>query len=104
MKPGEVESIKQAAEAADILVLGSFQWTGAQNSSQRSVIRSLLNSGKPAVVLSLMSPYDLPAYSRADCEIALYGMTAPSMSAAGEALSGTLAPSGRLPVDMPDSR
>ena len=101
VKPGELKDIARAAAGADILVLGSFQWTGSQNASQRGALESLLTAGKPAVLLSLMNPYDLPAYPQAAVQIALYGMTAPSMSAAGEALAGQLKPAGRLPVAMP---
>ncbi|OGR41889.1 MAG: hypothetical protein A2X35_11300 [Elusimicrobia bacterium GWA2_61_42] len=98
---GDLKRVKRAAEAADVLVLGSFQWAGAQNASQREAITALLASGKPAVLLSLMNPYDLAGYPQAPCALALYGMTAPSMAAAGEALSGTLKPGGRLPVSLP---
>jgi len=101
VSPGDLKRVKRAALNADVLVIGSFQWAGAQNKSQRSAINDLLASGKPAVLLSLMSPYDLAGYPRAQCALALYGMTAPSMSAAGEALSGTLTPSGKLPVTLP---
>ncbi|OGR70953.1 MAG: hypothetical protein A2179_02740 [Elusimicrobia bacterium GWC2_63_65] len=104
LKPGEAEKIRQAAAAADILVLGSFQWAAGQNIGQREVITRLLDSGKPAVLLSLMNPYDLAGYPQAKCALALYGMTAPSMEAAGEALTGLLRPSGRLPVTIPEAR
>ena len=101
LKKGELATITRAAAEADILVLGSFQWTGAQNAGQRDAINVLINSGKPAVLLSLMNPYDLAAYPGAPAAIALYGMTAPSMEAAGEVLTGSLVPAGRLPVVLP---
>jgi len=102
LKPGELRTLTRAAAEADILVLGSFQWTGVQNASQRDAINVLLNSGKPAVLLSLMNPYDIASYPGARAVLALYGMTAPSMAAAGEALTGQLVPSGKLPVELPD--
>jgi len=98
---GDLKRVNRAARDADILVIGSFQWAGSQNTSQRSAITALLASGKPSVLLSLMNPYDLAGYPQAPCALALYGMTAPSMSAAGEALAGLLAPAGRLPVTLP---
>ncbi len=100
LRSGELKKITRAAADADVLVLGSFQWTGAQNASQREAINKLLGTGKPAVLLSLMNPYDIPAYPEAGGVIALYGMTAPSMTAAGEALTGQLAPAGKLPVSL----
>jgi len=101
VKRGELKKLTEAAAGADLLVLGSFQWTGVQNASQRDAINILINYGKPSVLLSLMNPYDIPSYPGASAVIALYGMTAPSMAAAGEILSGQLAPSGRLPVELP---
>ena len=99
----DADKIREAAANADTLVIGSFQWSGAQNTSQRETITRLLASGKPSVLLSLMNPYDIAGYPGA-CAMALYGMTAPSMTAAGEALAGLLKPTGRLPVAMPKSR
>jgi len=101
VKSGELKKLTRAAAEADVLVLGSFQWTGAQNASQRNAINVLINSGKPSVLLSLMNPYDIPSYPGAPAVVALYGMTAPSMAAAGEILTGQLSPSGKMPVALP---
>lgn len=102
LKRGELSKLTAAAAAADILVLGSFQWTGAQNASQRDAVNILINSGKPSVLLSLMNPYDIASYPGAPAVLALFGMTAPSMEAAGEILTGELSPSGSMPVEMPE--
>jgi beta-N-acetylhexosaminidase len=47
-----------------------------------------------------MSPYDLANYPEAGTQLAVYGMTAPGMAAAGEVLTGDTAPRGRLPVNL----
>ena len=97
---------KAAAEAvaiggkADRLIIGSFQWAQAQNINQKKAIKALLALGKPAVLISLMSPYDLANYPEAGTQLAVYGMTAPGMAAAGEALTGDTDPRGRLPVKL----
>ena len=97
---------KAAAEAADIggkadrLIIGSFQWAQAQNINQKKVIKALLALGKPSVLISLMSPYDLANYPEAGTQLAVYGMTAPGMAAAGEVLTGDTDPRGRLPVEL----
>ena len=97
----DVKNLLAAAAGADALVIGSFQWAGAQNATQRETITRLLASGKPAVLISLMNPYDLAGYPQASCALALYGMTEPSMAAAGEALAGLFEPAGKLPVVLP---
>jgi beta-N-acetylhexosaminidase len=104
VKPAEARKVLAAAAGADALVIGSFQWAAGQNVTQRETINALLGSGKPAVLLSLMNPYDLAGYPGASCALALYGMTAPSMEAAGEALAGLLAPEGKLPIALPSPR
>ncbi len=102
LRPGELDQLTSAAAGADVLVLGSFQWTGEQNVTQRDAINVLINSGKPSVLLSLMNPYDISSYPGARAVLALYGMTAQTMRAAGDILTGRLTPSGRLPVEIPD--
>ena len=94
----ERSQILAAAAKADTLIIGSFQWAAAQNASQKDMIKQLLRTGKPSVLLSLMSPYDMLNYPEANCAMVLYGMTAPAMSAAGKALTGIIEPKGRLPI------
>ncbi|MBI4801852.1 MAG: hypothetical protein HY796_04945 [Elusimicrobia bacterium] len=88
------------AEKADRLVIGSFQWAGAQNRNQKKAIKALLAAGKPAILVSLMNPYDLANYPQADAAIAIYGMTVPGMTAAGALLAGEFQAQGRLPVEL----
>ena len=102
MNPDEAAIAKAIAvgKAADRLIIGSFQWAQAQNKNQKRAIKALLSAGKPSVVISLMSPYDLPNYPEAGATLAVYGMTAPGMAAAGEVLTGDTQPRGRLPVKL----
>ncbi len=102
INPDAADIAKTLAIAADSdrLIIGSFQWAQAQNKGQRKAITALLACGKPSVVLSLMSPYDLPNYPEAGAALAVYGMTAPGMAAAGKVLAGELQPRGRLPVKL----
>ena len=85
---------------ADRLIIGSFQWAQAQNINQRKTIKALLALGKPSVLISLMSPYDLASYPEAGTQLAVYGMTAPGMAAAGEVLTGDTKPKGQMPVKL----
>lgn len=98
VKEKEKAKIMEAAAAADTLVIGSFQWAAAQNMSQKEMIKKLLATGKPSVLMSLMSPYDMLNYPEAPCSMVLYGMTAPAMSAAGKVLTGAISPMGKLPI------
>ncbi|MFY9384146.1 MAG: glycoside hydrolase family 3 protein, partial [Dethiobacteria bacterium] len=53
------------------------------------------------VLLALSSPYDLLAVPRAGACLCTYSHTGVSMQALAEVLKGTLAPRGRLPVELP---
>lgn len=102
INPGAA-SVAQAAAIgakASRLIIGSFQWAQAQNINQKKAIKTLLALGKPSVLISLNSPYDLSAYPEAGTQLAVYGMTAPGMAAAGEVLTGDTDPRGRLPVKL----
>jgi len=102
INPGEADIAKALAVArsAGRLIIGSFQWAQAQNKNQKKAIKAMIAGGKPCVVVSLMSPYDLTDYPEAGAALAVYGMTAPGMAAAGEVLTGEIEPRGHLPVKL----
>ncbi|MDT8287228.1 MAG: glycoside hydrolase family 3 N-terminal domain-containing protein [Elusimicrobiales bacterium] len=96
----DTKKILSYAREADLLVIGSFQWAQAQNSAQTMTIRSLLELGKPSVVVSLMNPYDTELYPEAGAVMATYGISRTSMAAAAKILSGIIAPVGKPPVEL----
>ncbi|HBE88690.1 MAG TPA: hypothetical protein DDW67_06075 [Elusimicrobia bacterium] len=96
----DTKKILSYAREADLLVIGSFQWAQAQNSAQTGTIKSLLGLGKPAIVISLMNPYDAGLYPEAGAVMATYGISRTSMAAAAKILSGTIEPVGKAPVEL----
>ena len=98
--PAAEKRLMTAAGEADVLVIGSFQWARDQNKKQRTLIHKLLAAGKPAVLFSLMNPYDLENYPEASCAVAAYGITKPSMHSAALLLSGLFKAEGTLPVKL----
>ncbi|OGR50194.1 MAG: hypothetical protein A2021_00830 [Elusimicrobia bacterium GWF2_52_66] len=97
---GDENRLLEAAKEADVLVIGSFQWAQAQNKKQQALIHKLLAAGKPAMLLSLMNPYDLANYPEASCAAAVYGITKPSMRSVADLLTGTIKAGGMLPVNL----
>jgi len=69
--------------------------------SQANVVRRLIASGKPTVVVALRNPYDLVAFPDADCHVVTYGDSPCLLEAARDLLFGEYQPSGRLPVTLP---
>jgi beta-N-acetylhexosaminidase len=84
--------------AARAIVVTTEDATG--DPAQRQLVRRLLASGPPVIVVATGKPYDLGLFSGA-AEVATYSDSAVSMTAAAGVLSGTIHPTGRLPVSVP---
>lgn len=90
----------QAAARTDLtIVTTSEAW---QNSGQQNLVRALLTTGAPVVVAVLGSPYDLGGESNASTVLVAYGSQPVSVDALANTMFG-VAPTGRLPVGVPDS-
>jgi beta-N-acetylhexosaminidase len=68
---------------------------------QRSLVRALLDTGRPVVVVAVRDPYDIAAFPDAPTYLATYSYTAPAMAALARVLVGERSPRGRLPVTIP---
>jgi len=55
----------------------------------------------PVVVVATGEPYDLGLFPRAAAAVASYSNSAVSINAVARALTGSLHPSGKLPVSIP---
>jgi beta-N-acetylhexosaminidase len=94
----EVAAAVTAARQADLVVLTtSDAWRDA---GQRRLVKALLATGRPVVVATLGSPYDLAYLGAAPAALAAYGSLPDSVTAVGDVLFGAQ-PRGRLPVTVP---
>ena len=90
--------LSQAQQASRIVVATYF----AQHSKfQAEVVKVLVRTQKPVVVVAMGNPYDLSAFPDVQNYLATYSVRPPAMAAAAKILFGVLAPSGRLPVSIP---
>ena len=100
--PADAES-KQAlklAGKADMLIIGSFQWSDESSVRQIKLIKKLFALQKPSILASLMSPYDIEKFPEAGTVLATYGITKISMKTMGEIIIGREKPLGKLPVKL----
>lgn len=88
------------AARADAVLVGTSEW-GPPSSVQRDATAKLLALGKPAVLVSLMNPYDLRRWPEAKTAFAIYGITPAELDALVRVLFGEIRPRGRLPVSVP---
>lgn len=96
----DIKKIIGYAKEADIIILGSFQWSAKQNKNQLKIINSILKLDKPSILISQMSPYDISNFKKAKTVIATYGITETTMSTTAKIILGELAPQGKLPVKI----
>jgi beta-N-acetylhexosaminidase len=97
----DLKKIKEYVEKYDIIIIGSFQWAAKQNKNQLKIIKAILKTNKPSILISQMSPYDISNFKNAKTVMATYGITETTMSAAAKIILGELVPQGKLPVKIP---
>ncbi|HOL17737.1 MAG TPA: glycoside hydrolase family 3 N-terminal domain-containing protein, partial [Bacillota bacterium] len=94
----EVEKLVESVRSFTPVLVGTYDlrrypaWSGMVNE---------LAAVTEVAVLAMASPYDLLEVPRAAAYLAAYNDGSDSVQALGEILRGTLAPQGRLPVELP---
>jgi beta-N-acetylhexosaminidase len=96
---GEIGSAVQQMRDTDVILVGTSFTTGRPG--QAEVVKALLETAKPVVVLALRDPFDLLAFPEAPCFLAAYDDTGLSADAALAVIFGKEEPRGRLPVALP---
>lgn len=86
-----------AAQQNDIVVVTTDNAWGS--TGQQDLVKALLATGKPVVVISQGGPYDIAHFTAAPTYLAAYGYQPNSLTAAVNTLFGAN-PTGRLPVTI----
>ncbi|HWD77267.1 MAG TPA: endonuclease/exonuclease/phosphatase family protein, partial [Kribbella sp.] len=68
---------------------------------QQKLVDGLLGTGCPVIVVPVRDPYDIAYFDAPRTALVTYGSTAVSMEALAKVLYGELAPTGKLPVEIP---
>jgi beta-N-acetylhexosaminidase len=87
-----------AARQNDVTVATTNNAWGDAN--QQRLIKELLATGKPVIVVALGGPYDIAYFDEAPTFLAAYGYQPNSLTAIANTLFGAN-PTGRLPVTIP---
>jgi beta-N-acetylhexosaminidase len=91
-----IASLCEQASRYALLVIGTV--FAPAHPEQVALVRALLNSGRPAIVVALRTPHDLVAFPEARTYLCTYGARPPSLEALSDALWGMKSIGGRLPV------
>jgi len=68
---------------------------------QQALVKALLGTGKPVVLVATRDPYDIAYFTQAPTYLATYSYRAVSMGSLARVLFGEVNPSGKLPVRIP---
>ncbi|MFI0481307.1 glycoside hydrolase family 3 protein [Actinomadura sp. 9N215] len=109
LSPGraQIDQAVAAAEGQDLLVaVTNRAWDvkdepGHNGPGQADLVKALVGTGKPVIVVAVRDPYDIAWFPEADTYLATYSYTAEALRSAGKAMFGELDPRGRLPVTIP---
>jgi len=105
------EEQKQAVDAADYVVLGSYSYDVASRTPGKhwlpdfalSLARYALSAGKPLAVMAIRNPYDIMYMPGVKAYLAVYGAAeGPNIPAGIRAIFGEVNPKGKLPVSIPN--
>lgn len=71
-----------------------------QGPGQMNLVKALVGTGKPVVVIAARDPYDIACFPEASTYLATYSSTAEALRSAAKTLFGEIEPAGRLPVTI----
>ncbi|MEU4191004.1 glycoside hydrolase family 3 N-terminal domain-containing protein [Kribbella sp. NPDC026611] len=104
-RPTDAKIADAVGAVADLtVVLTNKAWDTTvtdKNAKQQKLVNALLATGRPVIVVPVRDPYDVAYFDPALTTLVTYGSTAPSMEALAKVLYGELAPTGKLPVEIP---
>ncbi len=98
---GEIRDAVDFARSADLVVVGTYN--AHIYNEQGALVRALLDTDVPVVVVTMRNPYDIVRFPAAETCIAAYGFRECTMRAVAEMIfGGVIEPrGGRLPVSIP---
>ncbi|EAQ00549.1 beta-N-acetylglucosaminidase (putative secreted protein) [Janibacter sp. HTCC2649] len=94
-----------AAAGKDYVVITTMKaWDTAvtdKKAGQQRLVKALQDNGVPVIVVATRDPYDIAYLPGTRTYLATYSYNAVSMESAAKIITGAVAPTGKLPVDIP---
>jgi beta-N-acetylhexosaminidase len=90
-----------AAKQSDVTIVLTRSSLAVLGSSQQVLAQQLIATGKPVVVVAVQNAFDIAYVPTARTYLTSYFYGAVSMTSLGRVLTGTVAPTGKLPVRIP---
>lgn len=101
----QVADAVSAANGSDAVVVTTMKaWDTSvtdKRAGQQKLVKALLATGKPVVVVATRDPYDIAYFTQAPTYLATYSYSPVAIDAVARVIAGEVSPSGKLPVDIP---
>ena len=101
----QVASAVAAASTQDAVVVTTMKaWDTSvtdPRGGQQKLVKQLLATGKPVIVVATRDPYDIAYLTQAPTYLATYSYSPVAIEAVARVIGGKVAPTGKLPVDIP---
>ncbi|MGH3648475.1 MAG: glycoside hydrolase family 3 protein, partial [Micromonosporaceae bacterium] len=101
----QIAAAVDAAQANDLTVVFTLKAWDTEvidpAGKQQKLVKELVATGKPVVVVAARDPYDIAYFTEAETYLVTYAYNAPLMEALARILYGEVSPVGTLPVDIP---
>lgn len=109
LSPGQAQIDEAVAAARDqdlVVAVTNRAWDvkqepGHNGPGQTELVKALVATGRPVVVVAVRDPYDIAWFPETTTYLATYSYTAEALRSAAKVLFGELDPRGRLPVAVP---
>ncbi|MGH3344479.1 MAG: glycoside hydrolase family 3 protein [Carbonactinosporaceae bacterium] len=97
----DIDTAVRAARVHELTVVTTNRaWRFAE---QQALVRALVATGTPVVVIAVRDPYDIAHFPEASTYVATFSHGSASLESAVRAMFGELNPTGRLPVTIPEA-
>jgi beta-N-acetylhexosaminidase len=101
----QVAAAVAAAADKDVVVVTTMKAWDTKvtdpRGGQQKLVKQLLATGRTVVVVAVRDPYDVAYFSDAPTYVATYSFSPVAVEAAARVLTGDVAPTATLPVDIP---
>ncbi len=95
----QIAMAAQKANASDLTVVTAGKaWADAK---QQKLVRQLVATGRPVVVVAVQDPYDIAYFTEAPTYLTTYSYGEVALTSLTSVLFGDVAPQGKLPVMIP---
>ncbi|WP_460961615.1 glycoside hydrolase family 3 protein [Parasphingorhabdus pacifica] len=95
------EAVRRATDSGMAVVLTNAAWKEA-NAAQTDLVRAIEQAGVPVVAVAVRDPYDAAHVEEVPTWVTTYSDKPATMGSLARVMFGEVAPTGKLPVPIPD--